>query len=52
MPEDAPLSGVRLSAIGEAVAVRTGHTQWDARSGQMLFDFGEEEADGRHHLHG
>ncbi|RQR65664.1 tetratricopeptide repeat protein [Burkholderia sp. Bp9125] len=46
MPEEVPLSGVRLSAVGDAITVRTGHTQWDANSGQMLLDFGEAQTRG------
>ena len=43
MPEDTPLSGVRLRAVDDAVVAQTGHTQWDASSGQLLFDFGEPD---------
>jgi tetratricopeptide (TPR) repeat protein len=43
MPDEAPLSGLRLSAVGSAIAVRTGPTQWDASSGQLLLDFGEPD---------
>ena len=39
VPKDAPLSGIRITAIGDAVAVRTGPSQWDATSGQLLLDF-------------
>lgn len=46
MPEEVPLSGVRLSALGDAITVRTGRNQWDANSGQLLLDFGETEARG------
>jgi tetratricopeptide (TPR) repeat protein len=44
MPEEASLTGLRISAVGNAVAVRAGPTQWDANSGQLLLDFGEPEA--------
>lgn len=44
VPENASLSGIRLSAVGDAVAVRTGSDQWDAASGQLLLNF--EVADG------
>lgn len=46
LPEESPLSGLRLSAVGNAVAVRTGPTQWDANSGQLLLDFGEPDVKG------
>lgn len=43
LPDSAPLSGLRISAVGDTVAVRTGSTQWDATSGQLLLDFGDTE---------
>lgn len=39
LPDMAPLSGVRITAVGDAVAVTTGAAQWDAVSGQLLLDF-------------
>jgi tetratricopeptide (TPR) repeat protein len=39
LPEELPLSGIRITAVGDSVAVRTGAEQWDAASGQHLFDF-------------
>jgi len=39
LPDTAPLSGVRITAVGDAVAVTTGDAQWDAVSGQLLLDF-------------
>ncbi|MGF6440053.1 tetratricopeptide repeat protein [Paraburkholderia youngii] len=41
LPPPASLSGVRISAVGDAVTVKEGNTQWEAASGQMLLDFGE-----------
>lgn len=38
LPDTAPLSSLRLSAVGDAIAVRSGSTQWDANSGQLLLD--------------
>ncbi|WP_420992184.1 tetratricopeptide repeat protein [Cupriavidus sp. 30B13] len=38
-----PLSGVRVSAVGNQVAVREGGLQWQAESGQLLMDFGPRE---------
>ncbi|MGF6931155.1 tetratricopeptide (TPR) repeat protein [Paraburkholderia sp. UCT70] len=39
LPDVAPLSGVRITAVGDAVAVTAGAAQWDAVSGQLLLDF-------------
>jgi len=33
------LSGIRITSVGETVAVRSGQAQWDADSGQHLLDF-------------
>lgn len=40
LPQALPHSGLRIRAIGNEVAVREGSAQWDARTGQFLFDFG------------
>lgn len=39
LPEEAPLSGLRVTAVGNEVAVHEGGAVWDAVSGQRLFDF-------------
>ena len=39
LPEELPLSGIRIMAVGDSVAVKTGLAQWDAVSGQHLLDF-------------
>jgi tetratricopeptide (TPR) repeat protein len=39
LPDELPLSGIRITAVGDSVAVKTGSGQWDAASGQHLFDF-------------
>jgi tetratricopeptide (TPR) repeat protein len=39
LPEQLPLSGLRISAVGNEVAVHEGGVQWDAESRQMLLDF-------------
>jgi tetratricopeptide (TPR) repeat protein len=39
VPNEAPLSGIRITAIGDSVAVISGAAQWDAVSGQLLLDF-------------
>jgi hypothetical protein len=41
LPDTTPLSGLRISAVGDTVTVRTGATQWDANTGQLLLDFGD-----------
>ncbi len=47
LPEQLPLTGLRISAVGNDVAVQAGGVQWDAESKQMLLDF--EVAPGRRH---
>lgn len=39
LPEELPLSGLRISAVGGSIAVREGGSHWDAGSGQLLIDF-------------
>jgi len=39
LPEQLPLSGLRITAIGADIAVHEGGVQWDAESRQMLLDF-------------
>ena len=39
LPNELPLTGLRISAVGGDVAVREGEHQWAAESGQMLIDF-------------
>ncbi|WP_408600514.1 tetratricopeptide repeat protein [Paraburkholderia heleia] len=39
LPDALPLTGIRVSAVGNDVAVRTGPSQWDAATGQFLLDF-------------
>nr|WP_110854762.1 tetratricopeptide repeat protein [Paraburkholderia silvatlantica] len=39
LPDELPLTGIRVSAVGNDVAVRTGPSQWDAATGQFLLDF-------------
>ena len=39
LPEDRPLTGVRISAQGHHVVVRDGREVWNPESGQALFDF-------------
>ena len=46
LPDELPLSGIRITAVGDAVAVKTGPAQWDANSGQFLLDFEVAELKG------
>lgn len=39
LPDELPLTGLRITAVGSDVAVREGERQWDAESGQLLMDF-------------
>lgn len=39
LPDEVPLSGLRIQAIGNEVVVREGPGQWEAQSGQLLMDF-------------
>jgi tetratricopeptide (TPR) repeat protein len=39
LPDELPLSGLRIAAVGNDVAVRDGARQWSAESGQLLIDF-------------
>jgi tetratricopeptide (TPR) repeat protein len=39
LPEELPLSGIRITAVGDNIAVKSGQAQWDAASGQHLLDF-------------
>lgn len=36
LPHEAPLAGLRITAIGDDVVVREGHGHWQAESGQYL----------------
>jgi tetratricopeptide (TPR) repeat protein len=46
LPDALPLTGIRVSAVGNEVAVRTGPAQWDAITGQLLLDFEVAEIKG------
>jgi tetratricopeptide (TPR) repeat protein len=39
LPAELPLSGLRITAAGNELAVRSGETQWQVDSGQLLLDF-------------
>ncbi len=38
LPRELPLSGLRITAVGNDIAVREGGRHWSAESGQMLLD--------------
>lgn len=46
LPDELPLTGLRIAAVGSQVAVRDGNAQWDVESGQLLFDFEVKPAAG------
>ena len=39
LPSELPLSGLRITAAGNELAVRAGDAQWQVDSGQLLLDF-------------
>lgn len=39
LPAEAPLTGLRITAVGNDIAVRERDAQWEAESGQFLMDF-------------
>jgi len=39
LPEQVPLAGLRIEAVGDAVVVSEGHAQWRPDSGQYLLQF-------------
>lgn len=47
LPEELPLTGLRITAIGADVAVRDRHGSWHADSGQLLMDFEVADVEGR-----
>jgi len=46
LPAELPLSGLRVTAVGNTVAVREGDVQWEPESGQLLIDFDVVPASG------
>ncbi|WP_309491446.1 tetratricopeptide repeat protein [Trinickia mobilis] len=46
LPDELPLSGIRVTAVGNDVVVKTGPSQWDAATGQFLLDFEVAEIKG------
>ncbi|MDQ6627084.1 MAG: tetratricopeptide repeat protein [Pseudomonadota bacterium] len=39
LPAELPMTGLRITAVGNDVAVRDGGSQWQAESGQLVMDF-------------
>jgi hypothetical protein len=39
LPAEAPLSGLRITAVGKDIVVRNRDSQWAADTGQLLMDF-------------
>ena len=39
LPKELPLTGLRITAVGDRVAVREGSCHWEADSGQLVMDF-------------
>ncbi|HMC14840.1 MAG TPA: MerR family transcriptional regulator, partial [Albitalea sp.] len=39
LPDELPLTGLRIAAVGNDIAVKEGKHQWEAESGQLLIDF-------------
>lgn len=46
LPDELPLSGLRISAIGNEVVVRDGTANWGAETGQLLMDFEVKRTEG------
>ena len=47
LPEQMPLSGLRIEAVGDAVVVSEGQAQWRPDDGQYVMRFQVESPDGR-----
>jgi len=50
IPEQAPLTGLSLRAVGDAVSVRDGNAEWDSGSGQYLLSLEVMVKDGCLHV--
>lgn len=46
LPADIPISGLRITAIGDRVAVHQGGAPWSPENGQLLLDFDVSMPDG------
>jgi tetratricopeptide (TPR) repeat protein len=50
LPEQAPLAGMSLRAVGDTVSIREGKTEWDSGSGQYLLSLEVIVKDGCLHV--
>ena len=46
LPSEMPLTGLRISAVGDQIAVQEGGSAWDAETGQLLLSFEGEAKTG------
>jgi tetratricopeptide (TPR) repeat protein len=46
LPEEMPLSGLRIAAVGDSVVVKEGDARWQAETGQYLLAFEGDPASG------
>jgi tetratricopeptide (TPR) repeat protein len=46
LPDEMPLSGLRIAAVGDRVVVKEGDTRWQAETGQYLLAFDGDPASG------
>jgi tetratricopeptide (TPR) repeat protein len=46
LPEEMPLSGLRIAAVGDSVVVKEGDARWQAESGQYVLAFDGDPATG------
>jgi tetratricopeptide (TPR) repeat protein len=46
LPEEVPLAGLRIEAVGDSVVVNEGQGQWQPDDGQYVFSFQVEAPDG------
>ncbi|MET0540504.1 MAG: tetratricopeptide repeat protein, partial [Variovorax sp.] len=46
LPAQAPVSGLRITAVGDRIAVRAGGSQWEPDTGQLVMDFNVAPASG------
>jgi tetratricopeptide (TPR) repeat protein len=46
LPDELPLTGLRISAVGNEIAVQKGDARWHVESGQLLLDFEIKPAHG------
>jgi tetratricopeptide (TPR) repeat protein len=47
LPQEVPLTGLRIEAVGDSVVVSEGESQWQTDDGQYVFSFQVEAPDGQ-----